>query len=505
MESQGAGIQILMQASLAIKMGVPIYGVIAMTATATDKEGRSVPAPGQGILTTAREVPSKFPSPMLDLKYRARQLASRRAQISQWSESEYAYLEDEVRAMQAQQPDLDVSAYRAERANHIRHEVDRQAKEAQSSFGNDFYKGDPTIAPLRGALAVWGLTVDDIGVASFHGTSTVANDKNESDTICKQLKHLGRKDGNALLGIFQKYLTGHPKGAAAAWMLNGAMQVLNTGLVPGNRNADNVDRLLEKFSQILYPSRSIQTDGIKACSVTSFGFGQVGAQIIVIHPDYVLATLQPDKREAYRRKVDARYKRSYRYWHESMANNSLIKAKKSPPYTPAQESAVYLDPLARAVPDKAGSWSFGPSLHAPPSKDTHTADLVSSLAMASGAQNVGVDVELIDSINIENLTFIERNFTPAEQKYCFSASSPRSSFAGTWSAKEAVFKSLGVASKGAGASLLEIEIGRDEHGAPVVQLSGEASRAAQGAGIREIKVSISHDDVQSVAVAVATK
>ena len=56
MESQGAGIQILMQAKLAIQMGVPIYGIVALSNTATDKEGRSVPAPGQGILTTAREV-----------------------------------------------------------------------------------------------------------------------------------------------------------------------------------------------------------------------------------------------------------------------------------------------------------------------------------------------------------------------------------------------------------------------------------------------------------------
>ena len=52
-EAQGAGMQILMDADLAIKMGIPIYGVVALTNTATDKEGRSVPAPGQGILTTA--------------------------------------------------------------------------------------------------------------------------------------------------------------------------------------------------------------------------------------------------------------------------------------------------------------------------------------------------------------------------------------------------------------------------------------------------------------------
>ena len=54
-EAQGAGTQVLMSAELAVRMGVPIYAVLEHVSTATDKIGRSVPAPGQGILTTARE------------------------------------------------------------------------------------------------------------------------------------------------------------------------------------------------------------------------------------------------------------------------------------------------------------------------------------------------------------------------------------------------------------------------------------------------------------------
>jgi 3-oxoacyl-(acyl-carrier-protein) synthase len=42
MEAQGSGVQILMQARLAIEMGVPIYGVMGLTNTAMDKQGRSV-------------------------------------------------------------------------------------------------------------------------------------------------------------------------------------------------------------------------------------------------------------------------------------------------------------------------------------------------------------------------------------------------------------------------------------------------------------------------------
>lgn len=110
------------------------------------------------------------------------------------------------------------------------------------------------------------------------------NDKNEAAVLEAQMRHLGRVPGNPLYAISQKYLTGHPKGAAGAWMLNGGLQVLDTGLIPGNRNLDNVDGKLQDNEYILYPNRSIQTKGLKAFSVTSFGFGQKGAQAIVVHP-----------------------------------------------------------------------------------------------------------------------------------------------------------------------------------------------------------------------------
>ncbi|PKY00401.1 putative fatty acid synthase alpha subunit FasA [Aspergillus campestris IBT 28561] len=508
MESQGCGMQLLMSAQLALDMGVPIHGVIALTTTATDKIGRSVPAPGQGVLTTARENPGKFPSPLLDIKYRRRQLELRKKQIKEWQESELLYLQEEVEAMKSQESEsFNVPEYMQERAQHIEREAVRQEKDAQFSLGNNFWKQDSRIAPLRGALATWGLTVDDINVASFHGTSTVANDKNESDVICEQMRHLGRKKGNALMGIFQKYLTGHPKGAAGAWMFNGCLQVLDSGLVPGNRNADNVDKVMEKFDYIVYPSRSIQTDGVKAFSVTSFGFGQKGAQVIGIHPKYLYATLDQAHFQAYKSKVEARQKKAYRYFHNGLINNSIFVAKSKAPYEDAQQSKVFLNPDYRVAVDKKTSELKFPS--APPKVNDAgaqgTKQMVESLANAYAADNskVGVDVEIIESVNIHNETFIERNFTAQEQEYCRKAPSPQASFAGRWSAKEAVFKSLGVHSKGAGASLKDIEIASDTTGAPIVNLHGAAAEAAKQAGAKQVNVSISHSDIQAVAVAIS--
>lgn len=501
MEAQGAGIQVLMNAKLAIEMGVPIYGIVALTATASDKIGRSVPAPGKGILTNAREShDNAYPNRLLDIKYRKRQLERRRREIRAWVKDEMECLQDEVEALN--EGHVDVTAFCNERARQIIAESCKQEQEAQNHWGNEFWKRDSSISPIRGALAAYNLTIDDLGVASFHGTSTKANDTNESATINEMLSHLGRSKGNPILGIFQKYLTGHPKGAAGAWMVNGVLQVLNSGIVPGNRNADNVDAYMEKFDKIMYPSVTVQTDGIKAASITSFGFGQKGAQMICIHADYILATLPEAQYNDYVQRVGERHKKAYRYMHHAIAEQGMFVAKGKAPYTDAQQTGVYLDPLARVDENEYGVYKFQDKKVPQSPVSVHETQQVLE-AMAGSLGNVGVDVEELASLNIENETLIERNYTPTEIEYCRGSPDPRASFTGTWSAKEAVFKTLDCAGKGAGASLLDIEILRNANGAPHVALHGEAKQAQLRAGITGFKVSISHGGSQAVAVAVA--
>jgi fatty acid synthase subunit alpha len=257
-------------------------------------------------------------------------------------------------------------------------------------------------------------------------------------------------------------------------MFNGCLQVLDTGLVPGNRNADNVDKVMEKFDYIVYPSRSIQTDGIKAFSVTSFGFGQKGAQVIGIHPKYLYAALDQAQYQSYKNKVESRQKKAYRYFHNGLINNSIFVAKNKAPYEDAQQSQIFLNPDYRVSVDKKTSELKYSNTPPKAVEQESTRQMVESLAKANAAgenSKIGVDVENIDAVNISNETFVERNFTASEQEYCRKAASPQASFAGRWSAKEAVFKSLGVSSKGAGAALKEIEIGSDANGAPVVNVS----------------------------------
>ncbi|KAI0468362.1 putative fatty acid synthase alpha subunit FasA [Xylaria cf. heliscus] len=335
-ESAGCGVQIVMSAELALQMGLPIYAVVAHTQLAGDGVGRSVPAPGQGVLTAARETHAAAQSPLLDFHYRRSRLERELALIEEWRQSQY-------------DGTLPTSARDATYDEVVESEAACRKSSAQWMWNGDIRQLNPSISPMRAALAVWGLTVDDIGVASFHGTSTKANDKNESSVINQQMAHLGRTEGNPLLVVCQKYLTGHPKGGAGAWMLNGCLQMLEDGLVPGNRNADDVDAALRAFPHLLYPSEAIPFPGIKAFMLTSFGFGQKGGIVIGIAPRVLFAAWTSATFETYRRRVEARGRRADRAFQRAMMSNSVFQAKDQSAWKESGKAgeAFFLDPSAR--------------------------------------------------------------------------------------------------------------------------------------------------------------
>ena len=354
MEAQGAGIQILMSARLALEMGCPIFAVIGLVNTATDKEGRSVPAPGQGILTTARETRGKHASPLLDVAYRQRRMRRELQNMEDDLKEEQVLYEEEARRMTksgTRDPE-NIAEFLRERTEMFIRERRRAESAIRSRWTNDFFLNEPTIAPLRGALAVWGLTVDDISVASFHGTGTTANDINESMVTNLQMEHLGRTRGKPLMVVCQKWLTGHPKGAAAAWMTNGLLQAMTTGKIPGNRNADNIDVKLCGFEHLVYPNKTIQTSSINACMLKSFGFGQAGAEILLVNPKYLYATMSMAENSLYAETRTARHGKFVRSYQKVITGKEpLVKIKNRAPYTETQQNQVYLNPRARCVYD----------------------------------------------------------------------------------------------------------------------------------------------------------
>ncbi|KAJ2160105.1 fatty acid synthase alpha subunit Lsd1 [Coemansia sp. RSA 552] len=349
-EAQGASVAVLMSASAAMECGAPIYAVVAGTATATDKQGRSIPAPGKGILTSARGQADVSDVPLFSMDYRRQKLERNLKMLDTLHKEEL----DELRHSNRDAADMAVHKASME-AEHR-----KQRKMQQDAWGNEFWKQDPRIPPLRGSLAVWGLTADDIGLASFHGTGTKANDQNESEVLNVQMEQLGRTPGNVVPVVCQKWLAGHVKGGAAGLMLNGAIQSMRTGIIPGNRNADNIDPELKACGYALYLSKTVQTAGIKAALLKAFGFGQVSGELLIIHPEYVLAAMDGQERDEYQEKVSRRGAKSHRYSQGVLVeNHPMVQVKHRPPYSPEQEQAVLLNPLVRAqVIEATGEYRF---------------------------------------------------------------------------------------------------------------------------------------------------
>ncbi|KAI6252106.1 hypothetical protein MCOR21_011639 [Pyricularia oryzae] len=311
-ESEGCGVQILCTARTAIDLGLPIHGVIAMTHTASDGIGTSLPPPGKGILTSAAE-------------YHQTVLA----QISRTRDDELAWIK------QNDQTDHEKEQRRADAM--------ARAKVAETSARRfycspEFYAQDASISSLRGALAVWGLTIDDLDVASLHGTSTVLGDLNETAVLQKQLSHLGRSAGNPIACVCQKAVVGHGKACAAAFATNGSLQIMTSPdrIVPGNPNADNIDEKLQDRDLLYFPGskHGIGKDLVKAFTVTSFGFGQKGAQIVGVNPNFLFAALEGREQfEQYIVRCRHRRARANRSFQEALYGGGevrgIVKVKSS--------------------------------------------------------------------------------------------------------------------------------------------------------------------------------
>jgi holo-[acyl-carrier protein] synthase len=104
---------------------------------------------------------------------------------------------------------------------------------------------------------------------------------------------------------------------------------------------------------------------------------------------------------------------------------------------------------------------------------------------------------------VHGLRFRDRIFTPGEQAYCETRGRRRAeSYAARFAAKEAVMKALGVG-WGAYASWTDIEVCRDEKGAPRIELAGAARETAARLGIVSIVLSLSHAAGLAAALVVA--
>lgn len=200
LESQGGGTVLLTRGDIALRMGLPVAGVVGYVQSFADGAHTSIPAPGLGAVAAARG-----------------------------------------------------------------------GKDSQ----------------LVRNLAALGVSPDDIAVVSKHDTSTNANDPNEAELHNVVATAIGRQPGNPLYVVSQKSLTGHAKGGACVFQLNGLTQMFASGVIPANASLDCVDPALRADDYLVWLRQPLHLGAVhtlKAGLATSLGFGHVSGFVALVHP-----------------------------------------------------------------------------------------------------------------------------------------------------------------------------------------------------------------------------
>jgi phosphopantetheine--protein transferase-like protein len=121
-----------------------------------------------------------------------------------------------------------------------------------------------------------------------------------------------------------------------------------------------------------------------------------------------------------------------------------------------------------------------------------------------GIRGLGTDLVEIERFRLalrRRARLSDRLFTEGEQEYANGHHDPVQRLAVRFGAKEAVMKALGV---GLGSfAFRDVEVVRDDSGAPALALHGAAAALAEARGVRAWQVSLTHTDATAMAVVLA--
>lgn len=126
----------------------------------------------------------------------------------------------------------------------------------------------------------------------------------------------------------------------------------------------------------------------------------------------------------------------------------------------------------------------------------------------SSIAGIGVDLARIDRfyrlLDLGKDRVIDRIFTEGEKNYCLGRREPSPHLAVRFAAKEAFLKALGLGLR-RGITWHDIEVVRDDLGAPSLKLSGQAARMCEDRHLCGAHLSYSHDGQYGVATVVLEK
>ena len=85
---------------------------------------------------------------------------------------------------------------------------------------------------------------------------------------------------------------------------------------------------------------------IKACMLTSFGFGQKGGIVIAVSPRLLFASLPPEQYRSYQERVAPRRRQIDRAYQQAMMDNAVFRAKEQSAWVDwgRKDGSAFLDP-----------------------------------------------------------------------------------------------------------------------------------------------------------------
>jgi holo-[acyl-carrier protein] synthase len=115
---------------------------------------------------------------------------------------------------------------------------------------------------------------------------------------------------------------------------------------------------------------------------------------------------------------------------------------------------------------------------------------------------MGIDIAEVKRIQAiiesQRERFLQRVYTPDEIAYCEQFKSKYERYAGRFAVKEAAMKALGTGWS-RGVRWVDVEVVRQRGGRPTLMLKGEARKIADGLGVKNIAISITHTAEQAIA------
>ena len=120
---------------------------------------------------------------------------------------------------------------------------------------------------------------------------------------------------------------------------------------------------------------------------------------------------------------------------------------------------------------------------------------------------IGTGIDIVEIARFRKILagsgqrFLDRVFTTEEQQFCLARRDPAPHFAARFAAKEAVFKALETG-WAKGVTWLDVEVRRQEQGAPEIVLNGVALEIAASKGVGRTHLSLTHTNNWAAATAI---